>query len=126
MARLLIESITKRKITLVIGGKNTRELSRNKGVGRWLKGLVRANVARRIPDPAIEREERVLRERGQYRSDDVHVLALARASGARLLFSQDKNLAQDFKNRACLEPTGSVYKKRAHVRLLDTAVCRSQ
>lgn len=123
-AKPVVDSIVKRKLTLVIGGKNTAELSRNSSVRRWLRGRLRANVARRIPDPDIEREERILKERGEHKSDDVHVLALARASGARLLFSRDKDLAQDFKNRSCLEPSGSVYKERSHVRLLQTAVCR--
>lgn len=123
-AKPVIDSIVKRKLTLVIGGKNTSELSKNSSVGRWLRGLLRANVARRIPDSDIDREERILRAQGQYKSNDVHVLALARASGARLLFSHDKSLAQDFKNRECLEPSGAVYKKRSHVRLLQSAVCR--
>ena len=123
-AKPVIDSIVKRKLTLVIGGKNTMELSQNGSIRRWLRGLLRANVARRVPDPDIEREERILREHGQYKSNDVHVLALARASGARLLFSRDKALAQDFKNRACLKPSGSVYKERSHVRLLQSAVCR--
>ena len=122
-AKPVIDSIAQRKVTLVIGGKNTDELSKNNSVRQWLRGLVRANVARLIPNTDIEREERILIGLGQHKSNDVHVLALARASGARLLFSQDKALARDFK--ACLDkPSGSVYKERSHVRLLEAAVCR--
>ena len=124
-ARPVVNAVERRKITLVTGGKNTEELSRAGAVRRWLAGLVRANLARPIPAADIEREESILPTLGRLRSDDPHVVALARASGARLLFSKDKALAQDFKNREFVsEPTGSVYKGRAHTRLLNRAVCR--
>ena len=123
-AKPVIDSIQKRKMLLVIGGKNTEELILNKKVGQWLAELYRSNMVRIILEPDIEREEHILLGLGQRQSNDDHILALARASGARLLFSRDNDLAQDFKNRIFLnEPRGSVYKKRAHAHLLRSAVC---
>lgn len=124
-AKPVVDSIEKRRVLLVIGGKNTEELSWNNKVERWLRGLRRANVARVIPKSDIEQEEKVLSQLGLHQSNDMHILALARASGARLLFSRDENLGQDFKNRTLLGGTrGSVYKHRSHAHLLRAAVCR--
>ena len=124
-AKPVIDSIEKRRMLLVIGGKNAEELLLNKGVSRWIKGLVRANVARVIQESDIEQEEQILPALGPLQSNDRHILALARASGARLLFSRDNDLVQDFKNRTFVdEPRGSVYKNRSHSHLLRSATCR--
>lgn len=123
-AKPVVDSIEQRKLLLVIGGRNTEELHRHGRVGRWLRGLLRANVVRSIGDPDLEREERVLETLGTRLSNDVHILALARASGARLLFSRDNALGQDFKNKAFLDgPRGSIYKQRSHLHLLRSATC---
>lgn len=123
-AQPIVNAIEQRRVRLVVGGRNTEELYRTRAVGRWIAGLIRANLARTVPTEDIEKEERTLPRLGKCKSNDSHVIALARASGARLLFSEDKNLARDFKNREFLDPTGSVYKRRAHAHLLETAICR--
>ena len=124
-ARPIIDAIQQRKMRLVIGGENTKELFLNQKVRQWLRGLLQANVVQIISKSDIEREEQVLARHGQHQSNDVHILALARASGARLLFSRDNALGQDFKNKKLLDvPRGSVYKQRSHTHLLRAAVCR--
>ena len=40
-----------------------------------------------------------IQSEGAIRSDDPHVIALAQVSGARLLYSNDGNLQQDFKRQ---------------------------
>lgn len=45
------------------------------------------------------------------RSNDVHILALAKVSGSRLLFSNDKDLWDDFRDRNILKPKGKIYSK---------------
>ena len=45
------------------------------------------------------------------RSNDVHIIALAKISGSRLLFSNDKKLRDDFKDRNILDPTGKLYSR---------------
>ena len=59
------------------------------------------------------------------KSDDEHILALARVSGARLLFSGDKDLHDDFKNPKIIgKPGGKVYQTQQHERLLTSSVCK--
>ncbi|MDE0306934.1 MAG: hypothetical protein OXI87_18940 [Albidovulum sp.] len=44
-------------------------------------------------------------------SNDQHVLALARISGARLLYTNDQKLMDDFKNTELVStPKGKVYR----------------
>lgn len=125
-AQPIVNAIERRQMRLVVGGKNTTELSKSPAVSRWIAGLVRANLAHAVPRADIEREELALSTLGKRKSNDLHVIALARASGARLLFSRDKNLAQDFKNRTFVDkPTGSVYKQRQHAHLLKSVACRN-
>jgi hypothetical protein len=57
------------------------------------------------------------------RSNDVHILALARVSGARVLFLRDNNLHSDFKNTKILRPKGKIYQGQRHKKLLDEVLC---
>ena len=51
------------------------------------------------------------------RSDDPHILALSSVSGARLLYSNDDALQQDFTNSDLLNnPRGRVYSTRVNSR----------
>ena len=53
-------------------------------------------------------------------SNDVHILALARAAGVRLLISLDRDLHRDFTNPQILRnPRGKVYQNRQHAKLLN-------
>ena len=57
------------------------------------------------------------------RSDDPHVLALARVTGARLLYTGDGALIDDFKDRRLIQPRGRVYSRAANARLLTSSTC---
>lgn len=58
------------------------------------------------------------------KSDDPHVIALARVSGARILFSRDIRLHEDFKNLAFVpDVKGKVYQFCKHRRLLEEGKC---
>ena len=83
---------------LVVGGELLRELGRNHGFMRWLEKAIRYGRARRMADEDIEARTDALRRSGVCKSDDEHVLALAVASGARLLFTNDNLLMDDFRN----------------------------
>ena len=80
------------------------------------------------------REEELGRE-GRCRSNDIHVIALAQISGARLLYSNDQALHEDFGNKLLIDrPRGKVYSTNerkdftnAHRRLLNNRnLCRSR
>lgn len=52
------------------------------------------------------------------KSDDPHILALAKVSGARLLCSHDQPLHSDFTNSALLTPKGNIYQNASHQSLI--------
>ena len=106
------------KARLVAGGRLRRELGRSREILRKFLEYERSGKARLIPDSEVDREERNVVAEGTCRSDDQHIIALARVSGARLLCSDDGNLQADFGDRNILEPKGNVYKYRKHAHLI--------
>lgn len=69
---------------------------------------------------------------GPIRSNDTHVLAIAKVSGARLLYTRDKKLRSDFANQNVVSsPQGQLYNEGAkdkftaehRVRLLHAEPC---
>ena len=91
---------------------------------RRLDIYVRAGQARVVPASQFAADERALRARTDRRSNDPHVLALARATGVRLLYTNDDDLVEDFKNKKFIDqPRGKVYSSAANARLLARAAC---
>jgi hypothetical protein len=112
---------------LVIGGMLARELNRTAHVRRFVMELQRAGRVRRIPDSLADAESKAVR--AMCKSDDPHVIALARLSGSRLLCSRDKKLHVDFTNPSLVSnPKGHVYQNERHSSLLTrfghTIACR--
>ncbi len=59
------------------------------------------------------------------RSDDKHILALAIVSGARVLYTEDGALQQDFKNTDIINrPKGRIYSHRSHAKMLYSNPCK--
>ena len=98
--------LTKGKGRLVVGGKLRDELSGNQNFVQWLRQAVQAGRARILDDKEVNTATcGVLTDR-VCRSDDPHVIALARISGTRLLYTNDNDLEGDFKR---LIPRGIVF-----------------
>lgn len=94
---------------LVVGGKLLRELERTK-CREWLPQAERAGRLIRADDNDVNRRAQDLRKNKSCKSpNDQHVVALAQASGARLLYTNDSALQDDFKNRMLVDPRGKVY-----------------
>ena len=99
---------------LVVGGQLTQELGSTKAA-KWLRELDRKGKLKRVDDEEVSRLAASLKRLpmsrpGSCRSNDHHVIALARISGARTLFSNDGALQQDFKNIKLIDqPPGTVY-----------------
>lgn len=90
---------------LVVGGKLTDELS---AVSKELKQLGLAGRTKIINADEIEIEEKRLQSK--CKSNDPHIIALARISGARLLYSNDVDLQEDFKRKELISgPRGKIY-----------------
>lgn len=89
-----------------------------------LADYARAGRARFVPADRFKKDQDKLRASDQLRSDDPHVLALARASGARLLYTGDDNLKADFKNHHLIRsPRGKIYSGAANADLLTSSAC---
>ena len=105
---------------LVVGGKLLRELSQYGKFKVWLNEAISAGRARLIRDAVVDAEADSIRAAQNCQSNDHHVIALARVSGARLLFTNDRNLEKDFKNRSLIpDPRGKIYKAPDHRQLLN-------
>jgi len=95
---------------LVVGGKNLSELSHYSRYRIWSRKASSRGIIRKLNDEAVTQRERELKQNRLISSDDQHVLALAQLSGARLLFTNDKRLRRDFKNKRLIDqPQGKVY-----------------
>ena len=111
---------------LVFGGRLTQELYVIEKARRYLREASRRGDAIQIPNALVDEEEAEIEKSGICRSDDAHVIALARVSGARVLYSNDRTLGQDFNDhRLISNPRGKHYKRPEHEGLLrHTNACR--
>ena len=98
----------KDEIAPPIPGKSSRMLE-------WIQQLQSAGRLIRVPDHAVDTRAHELATgaaiaSSRIRSNDHHVIALAQVSGARLLYTNDKRLTDDFRNPLIIEsPRGRVY-----------------
>ena len=95
---------------LVVGGKLKIELAM---VGKFKEWAVEADRSGRLKsedDSEIDCKALELASQQAHKSNDPHIIALAQVSGARLLYSKDLDLHQDFKNKKLIDhPRGKVY-----------------
>ena len=102
---------------LVVGGKLLEELDKaSKGFRQWAKDAQIAGRMKRENESRVNARVEKLRSERVYTSDDPHTVALAQVSGARLLYSNDKKLQRDFKNRNLIDnPRGSIYTTNKYI-----------
>ena len=94
---------------IVAGGRLFRELIQNPNFRSFFEARQQAGRAIRIPDAVVDEAEAELHDM-ETRSNDKHVLALARVSGARLLFTNDNALKLDFTDTNIIPNTpGHIY-----------------
>ncbi len=128
-----IEKGTKR---LVVGGKLREELEQSsEDFRKWARVAIRTGKIRIVNTNEVDAKTREIENEGGYVSNDPHVLALAQVSGARLLYSNDGDLQEDFGNKSLIDqPRGKIYSTRrnkdfqpVHRRLLaNRNLCRPQ
>lgn len=108
------------QLVLAYGGTKLRkEYQRLSEVWRVVIALDRAGRARAFSDAAVDACQNDLISSKKLTSDDPHVIALARVSGARLLCSRDQALHTDFLSKSLIDkPRGKVYQSKKHVDLL--------
>lgn len=123
----LIDWLTNKDGKLVVGGQLASEVDRVSVARSFVRRLWQAGRARFIPETITAREATVVSDLCD--SNDPHVIALARISGARILCSHDKTLHKDFTNLGLISnPKGHIYQSAKHARLLNlyghTKACR--
>ena len=129
-AEEFFEWINSGRGSLVVGGKLRRELGKIAACDVWLQQATLAGRARNVDDRRVDELASELER--QCLSDDPHVIALAKISGARLLYTNDSNLQRDFRDpRLIKKPRGKVYTTKlsqdynsTHHQLLRSNVCR--
>ena len=102
------------KGNLVIGGKLLQELAKTRSFRDWMQEhILSGRGVRRVNDQKVNDRTQTLEKAGSCRSNDKHIIALAQVSGARLLYSNDRNLGDDFRDRTLIDnPQGRVYTTR--------------
>ena len=105
---------------LVVGGQLREELARDRRFVQWLRSALRNGRARSVPDEVVDDHASRLRREGGCISNDPHVLALALVSGARLLYTNDTALIEDFGNREIVaRPRGKIYTTARNANVTD-------
>lgn len=95
---------------LVLGGKLTEELTTSNSFEKWAETAIQDGRVRRFSDDDVVAETKALARGSKGKSNDRHVIALARISKARILYTRDADLTNDFKNRNLVSaPRGRVY-----------------
>ena len=110
---------------LAVGGKLWAELNSYGKFQPFFADLLRRSKIVKCDDDSVNAEAALIDDICQ--SNDSHILALARVSGDRLLYSNDLDLHEDFKNpRIIDEPRGRIYTtvkyngiRKAHRTLLN-------
>lgn len=107
------------KVAAMVGGRLRKEYWAVKSLRRLLLELNRIGRILFVNDPLVDNEEAIVKALA-HRSDDPHVIALGRVSGARVLVSADRNLIFDWRDPALIRnPRGSVYSgAKSHAHLL--------
>lgn len=121
-----LEWINKGRGRLVVGGKLLEELDKVSGFREWAQSARLAGIMKTENEGKVTGRAEQIWATGMCHSDDPHVVALAQVSGARLLYSNDKDLHQDFTSKKLVDnPRGKVYSTnedkdftRVHQRLL--------
>ena len=101
---------------LVSGGKLQKELCRASGTFRlWVTAAQAAGQLIVVSAKELQSQIDYFEKHPNCRSNDAHVLALAMVRGARLLYTNDEALQQDFRDHTLINnPRGRVFSTRVN------------
>ena len=112
------------RLVFSTGGRFTEEVGKSNKYKQKLVEYSRSGRAELIPCESFASDEEFLKNSNLLNSNDPHVLALARHTGTRLLYTRDFKLIQDFKNSKVInKPRGKVYSNSTNADLLTGTVC---
>ena len=111
-----LQWLEKGKCKLAVGGQLRKELRQ---VGPnfllWAQEATLKGKLVNINDNSINEKTKIVANDNKIKlkSNDPHIIALAQVSGARLLFSNDEDLQNDFGNHTIIKrPRGKVYSTK--------------
>ena len=124
---------------LVVGGKLLEELEGSGTFRRWARNAALYGRLTTLNGNDVDERTREIESEAKHSSNDAHVIAVAQIGGARLLFTNDQRLEQDFLSKSLIDnPRGRIFHTRdlrspndnkdvtrAHRHLLSSNVCRS-
>lgn len=85
------------------------------------QGQVKRISSQEVEDAIIEIKKQAQKQKYELKSNDIHIVALAKASKAKLLCSADRDLHKDFKK---LISKGEIYQnQKNHKKLLARNIC---
>lgn len=129
--KAFLDYVSRGGLKLLVGGQKLRQeiAGCSQEFQRWLTRAIRAGHILNINDEPIDALADDLRAAGDCTSDDQHLVALACATGARLIYTNDRDLQTDCKN--LLDPPAKVYTTNDNrtsfgaqkQRLLSNAIC---
>jgi len=134
-AKKFREHVNKEKMKLVVAGYLGEETDKVIKAKKWFRQAKLKGHLRQVNSQRVAAETKQLsasRASLGLKSNDPHVLALAKVSGARLLYTNDKDLMDDFRNLNILRPKGKIYSdpqdgkgtfSHVHRKLLQRTVC---
>lgn len=132
--RRFLDWLDKRHGKLVIGGKLRRELVEHDQFRKWFQQAILSSNVIQFDDQKVDDIAVRMLKQHDLKSDDEHTLALAKISGARLLFTEDRDLMTDFRNKLIIDsPRGRIYStvdgytdvRSSHIALLNrNDLCR--
>jgi predicted nucleic acid-binding protein len=110
-------ALARNRARAVLGGRLTGEYLRLRQIRPFLLELNRRGSLRRVLDADVDAATDEFAGRA-LRSDDPHILGLAKVADVRLLCSHDRDLHADFTDPVLLRPAGCVYQCASHQHLI--------
>ena len=116
-ARIILQLLRSRQITLVVGGKQLTEVGRTR-FREILLEADRIGLLKRVSNAEVDKEELVVSELPIV-SDDPHIVALVRLSGDRVVYTTDANLIKDLRSATLCRPRGKVITNTTPVKSVE-------
>ena len=106
------------KVRIVGGGQLSKEYAKDGSVLRLFSELLRSGRARLVDHDEVYRITKEVKNQGKCRSNDAHIIALAKVGGVRLMCTKDQDLRRDFVDADILSPRGNLFSRKSHHHLL--------
>lgn len=117
-APVIYQAVSNGRARIVVGGKLLRELAAG-GLGAMLVEWGRAGRLVKIADDKIQA---ATPNTVGCKSNDSHVVALAIAANTSLLYTNDDDLIEDFKNKKYVKPRGKIIKSETKDKIVKALI----